>query len=152
MIQSNKKILVTNVDRRLPDGTRHPEENINKSQIWITTAGWKDSFAFEKLEEFLIASMTDPDEYMILGASYETPVKEGLLSESFIDQLRLSDTYNEDSFDREYETSYSINIVNCGNTLRVLITKRNSNIFLVTINSCKYSKKIKNWAIRSQAA
>lgn len=89
---------------------------------------------------------------MILGASYEIPVKEGLLSESFIDQLRLSDTYNEDSFDREYGTSYSINIVNCGDTLRVLTTKRDSNVFLVVINNYKYSKKVKNWAIRSQAA
>jgi len=47
-------VPTTNVDRLLPDGTRHPEEVVNKSQIWVTTAGWKDSFAFEKLEEFLI--------------------------------------------------------------------------------------------------
>jgi len=51
----------------------------------VTTAGWKDSFAFEKLEEFLIQSLIDPNNYMTLGASYKTPVKEGLLSESFVD-------------------------------------------------------------------
>lgn len=38
-------IPTTNVDRLLPDGTRHKEENVNKSQIYITTAGWKNSFA-----------------------------------------------------------------------------------------------------------
>ena len=38
-------IPTTNVDRLLPDGTRHKEEVVNKSQIYITTAGWKDSFA-----------------------------------------------------------------------------------------------------------
>ena len=27
------------------DGSRHKEENVNKSQIYITTAGWKNSFA-----------------------------------------------------------------------------------------------------------
>ena len=38
-------IPTTNVNRLLPDGTRHSEETINKSQIYITTAGWKNSFA-----------------------------------------------------------------------------------------------------------
>lgn len=38
-------IPTTNVDRRLPDGSRHPEEVVNKSQIYITTAGYKNSFA-----------------------------------------------------------------------------------------------------------
>ena len=38
-------IPTTNVNRLLPDGTRHREEVVNKSQIYITTAGWKNSFA-----------------------------------------------------------------------------------------------------------
>ena len=42
-------IPTTNVDRLLPDGSRHKEENVNKSQIYITTAGWKNSFAYKKL-------------------------------------------------------------------------------------------------------
>jgi hypothetical protein len=42
-------IPTTNVDRRLSDGSRHREENVNKSQIYITTAGWKNSFAYRKL-------------------------------------------------------------------------------------------------------
>lgn len=42
----NEVIIPTmNVDRRLPDGSRHEEEVINKSQIYVTTAGWKNSFA-----------------------------------------------------------------------------------------------------------
>ena len=40
---------------------------------------------------------------MVLGGTYEVPVKEGLLEEDFIDTLKLSGTYNEDSFDREYK-------------------------------------------------
>jgi len=31
---------------------------------------------------------------MIMGGTYETPVKEGLLNEDFVDQLKLSGTYN----------------------------------------------------------
>lgn len=37
-------IPTTNIDRLLGDGTKHPEEVINKSQVFITTAGWKSSF------------------------------------------------------------------------------------------------------------
>lgn len=33
-------IPTTNVDRRLSDGSRHKEETVNKSQVYITTAGW----------------------------------------------------------------------------------------------------------------
>lgn len=34
-----------NVSRRCMDGTVHPEETLNKSQIFVTTAGWKGTFA-----------------------------------------------------------------------------------------------------------
>ena len=40
-----------NVDRRLADGSRHEEETVNKSQIYVTTAGWKNSFA--KLKRYV---------------------------------------------------------------------------------------------------
>jgi hypothetical protein len=105
-------IPTTNVDRLLPDGTRHQEEVINKSQIYITTAGWKNSFAYDKLIELLIQGLVDPAEAMIIGGTYETPVKEGLLNEDFVDQLKLSGTYNDDSFDREYRSIWSGDVEN----------------------------------------
>lgn len=105
-------IPTTNVDRLLPDGTRHKEEVVNKSQIYITTAGWKDSFAYDKLIEILIQSILDPNESMILGGTYDTPVAEGLLNEDFVDQLKLSGTYNDDSFDREYRSIWSGDVEN----------------------------------------
>lgn len=100
-------IPTTNVNRLLPDGTRHKEENVNKSQIYITTAGWKNSFAYDKLIELLIQSLIEPDEVMIMGGTWETPVTEGLLDENFVDQLKLQGTYSEDSFDREYCSKWS---------------------------------------------
>ena len=100
-------IPTTNVDRRLPDGTRHKEENVNKSQIYITTAGWKNSFAYAKLIELLVQSIIDPDQVMIMGGTYETPVCEGLLNEDFVDQLRMQGTFNDESFDREYRSIWS---------------------------------------------
>lgn len=100
-------IPTTNVDRLLPDGTRHKEEIINKSQIYITTAGWKNSFAYDKLMELLVQSMIEPDKVMIMGGTYETPVAEGLLDEDFVEQLKLQGTFKEDSFDREYRSKWS---------------------------------------------
>lgn len=113
-------IPTTNVNRLLPDGTRHKEEVVNKSQIYITTAGYKNTFAYEKLIELLILSVIDPDEVMIMGGTYVTPVTEGLLDEDFVDQLKMTGTFNEDSFEREYQPheQYSLNIENCWKLLR----------------------------------
>ena len=113
-------IPTTNVNRLLPDGTRHKEEVVNKSQIYITTAGYKNTFAYEKLIELLILSVIDPDEVMIIGGTYITPVTEGLLDEDFVDQLKMTGTFNEDSFEREYQPheQYSLNIENCWKLLR----------------------------------
>ena len=100
-------IPTTNVNRLLPDGSRHSEQIINKSQIYITTAGWKNSFAYDKLIELLIRSLIQPDEVMIMGGTYETPITEGLLDEDFVQQLKLAGTFNEDSFDRQYRSVWS---------------------------------------------
>ena len=105
-------IPTTNVDRRLSDGSRHKEENVNKSQIYITTAGWKNSFAYHKLIQILINSILDPDEYMIMGGTYETPVISGLLDEDFVEQLRLQGTFNDESFNREYRSIWSGDVEN----------------------------------------
>ncbi len=100
-------IPTTNVDRRLPDGSRHPEEVVNKSQIYITTAGYKNSFAYEKLIELLVESILEPDKTMIMGGTWETPVTEGLLNEDFVEELKMSGTFNEASFEREYCSVWS---------------------------------------------
>lgn len=105
-------IPTTNVDRRLSDGSRHKEENVNKSQIYITTAGWKNSFAYHKLIEMLINSILEPDEYMIMGGTYETPVISGLLDEDFVEQLRLQGTFNDESFNRQYRSIWSGDVEN----------------------------------------
>ena len=100
-------IPTTNVTRLLPDGSRNDSEVVNKSQIYITTAGWKNSFAYDRLIELMIQSLVDPEEVMIMGGTYETPVKEGLLSEDFVEELKLQGTFSEDSFDREYRSLWS---------------------------------------------
>ena len=104
----NEVIIPTmNVDRRLSDGTRHREEVINKSQIYVTTAGWKNSFAYEKLIQILIQQIIEPNEAVVLGGTWRIPVLEELLSKTFIEELKLDGTYNDASFAREYESEWS---------------------------------------------
>lgn len=104
----NEVIIPTmNVNRRLPDGTRHAEEVTNKSQIYVTTAGWKNSFAYEKLMQILIQQITEPGEAIVLGGTWRVPVMEGLLERNFVEQLKLDGTYNDQSFAREYESDWS---------------------------------------------
>ena len=104
----NEVIIPTmNVDRRLPDGTRHKEETVNKSQIYVTTAGWKSSFAYEKLIELVIKMVIYPNETFVLGGTWRVPVLEGLLQRTFVNDLKTSGTYNDASFAREYESEWS---------------------------------------------
>lgn len=49
---------------------------------------------------------------MIAGGTYMTPVSQGLLDEDFVDQLKLSGTFNQDSFDRQYRSVWSGDVDN----------------------------------------
>ena len=104
----NEVIIPTmNVDRLLPDGSRHEEEIINKSQIYVTTAGWKNTFPYEKLMMVLLEQITGTESSVVMGGTWRVPVKEGLLAKNFVQQLKLDGTYNESSFSREYDSEWS---------------------------------------------
>ena len=104
----NEVIIPTmNVDRRLSDCSRREEETVNKSQIYVTTAGWKNSFAYEKLIQLLIQQIIEPTEAFVMGGSWRIPVMEKLLKKSFIEELKMDGTYNDSSFAREYESEWS---------------------------------------------
>lgn len=104
----NEVIIPTmNVDRRLPDGTRQENETTNKSQIFVTTAGWKNSYAYEKLMMTLMEQILDPRQSVVLGGTWRIPVMENLIGKNFIQELKLDGTYNESSFSREYESEWS---------------------------------------------
>ena len=109
----NEIIIPTmNVDRRLSNGDRVESETVNKSQIYVTTAGWKNSFAYQKLMQLLIQEIIDPKEAVVLGGTWRVPVMEKLLKKSFIEELKLDGTYNDASFAREYESEWSGDVEN----------------------------------------
>lgn len=106
-ILSEVIIPTMNISRMCMDGTTHPEEQLNKSQIYITTAGWKNTFPYDKLIQILVWQIVKPEKSMILGGTYRIPVLVKLLDKNFIRDLRLDGTFNESSFEREYESKWS---------------------------------------------
>lgn len=104
----NEVIIPTmNVSRRGAWGDKDDSEVLNKSQIYVTTAGWKNTFAYDKLIQLLVWEIIKPDRAMILGGTWRIPVLMGLLDKTFIRDLKMDGTFNESSFDREYESRWS---------------------------------------------
>lgn len=100
-------IPVMAIPRRAKDGTTHEEEAVNKSQIYITTAGYKNTYPYDRLIGLLVRMITQPDRCMILGGTWRTPVAVGLQQKTFITDQKNEGTYNEASFEREYESIWS---------------------------------------------
>ena len=104
----NEVIIPTmNVSRRGAWGDKDDNEVLNKSQIYVTTAGWKNTFAYDKLIQILVWEIIKPDRAMIMGGTWRIPVLMGLLDKTFIRDLKMDGTFNEASFDREYESRWS---------------------------------------------
>ena len=106
-ILSEVIIPTMNISRMCMDGSTHPEEQLNKSQIYITTAGWKNTFPYDKLIQLLVTQIVRPEKSMIIGGTYRIPVVVKLLDKNFIRDLKMDGTFNESSFDREYESKWS---------------------------------------------
>ena len=103
----NNVILPTMNVSRMVNGKIDPNEKLNQSSIFVTTAGYKNTFSYEKLIQFLCQMAARPDNTMILGGTWRVPMVEGLLAKDFIRQLKMDGTYNEASFEREYESQWT---------------------------------------------
>ena len=95
------------ISRRAMDGTKHEDESVNKSQIFVTTAGYKGTFPYDKLIQFLVRMVTKPEKCMVLGGTWRLPVAVGLQSKTFIKDQKEDGTFNEASFEREYESRWT---------------------------------------------
>ena len=90
-----------NVSRRLPDGNVNSKE-VNQQVICMTSAGTKSSFAYERLIDTFENAIISPKKSFVFGCDYRIPVMHGLLDKDFINKLKMSPSYNEESFAREY--------------------------------------------------
>lgn len=99
--------MTMNVSRNVAGHGVDPNEKLNKSQIYITTAGYKGTYGYEQLIQILCQAVARPKDAIVLGGSWRVPVIEGLLDKNFIQELKMDGTFNEASFDREYESKWA---------------------------------------------
>ncbi len=104
-----KEVIIPtmNISRNIPGYGVDKNEPLNQSQIYITTAGYKNTFGYEQLIQILCQSVARPKEAMILGGTWKVPMMEGLLDRDFITNLKVDGTFNEASFDREYNSVWT---------------------------------------------
>lgn len=92
-------------------GEQDPNEVLNQSSVFVTSAGFKDSFAFQKLIQTLCEMVANPKEAFIIGGSWKTPVVEGLQPANFIQNQEMDDSMEEGGFEREFGSVWSGNVV-----------------------------------------
>jgi hypothetical protein len=76
-------------------------------KIFVTTAGYQGTFAYDKLISTIALSVFEPDKYIFLSGNYRLPMYHGLVrKEEVMDRLN-DPSYSKDSFEREYESHWS---------------------------------------------
>lgn len=95
-----------NVSRRMPDNTVNPKEP-NQQRIFMTSAGVKTSFAYDLLLDTFEDSIIHPNDSIVIGCDYRVPVLHGLLDKTYVNKLKTSPSYSEESFAREYMSIWS---------------------------------------------
>ena len=98
----NEVILpLLNVDRRTVAGLLNPTEP-HAAQTMVTTAGYKGTYAHDKVLECLVNMAIEPDKAFCFGGDYRIPVMHGLLSVDKVKDKLQASSYKLESFLREY--------------------------------------------------
>ena len=102
-------IPTMNVSRMCADGTNSAnyDEILNQAQLYITTAGYKGTFAYQKLISVLVQMLTQPKKAFVLGGTWRVPVITGAQPKTFVEDLKRDDTFNEAAFEREYGSHWT---------------------------------------------
>lgn len=102
----NEIILpLLNVDRPMENGDKNEEEP-QQVQLWISSAGDKNTFAYDKTIEIMEQAIIQPSKVFCWIFDYSIPVLTGLLSKDFLTEIKLSPTFNELSFAKEYMSRF----------------------------------------------
>lgn len=91
-----------NVSRRMANGLVNPYEPFNTQVIYATSAGTKSSFAYEALIDTFEKAIITPHESFAIGLDYRIPVLHGLVDRKYVQNLKLSASYDESTFAAEY--------------------------------------------------
>ena len=97
-------IMPTLVISRQVNGQVDPNEVLNQSAVFVTSAGYKDTYAYEKLITTLCEMVGKPKDAFVLGGDWRIPVVEGLQPANFIQSQQMDNSMDEAGFEREYES------------------------------------------------
>ena len=89
-----------NVNRRTKAGVVNAKEP-HQAQFYMTSAGQKHSYAYQKLIEILVLEIITPRSAFVWGCDYRVPIHFGLLDKTFLKEIKMSSTYKDDTFARE---------------------------------------------------
>jgi hypothetical protein len=92
-------------DRIAMCGGVDPNE-LHKSQLYVTTAGTQQQFAFEKMKETYTDMLQGKSAFNI-GNGWELPCMHGQLDEDFVNDLKESPTFSLPDWMREYDSVWT---------------------------------------------
>lgn len=96
-------IPMLNEPRKMSNGLINPYEP-QSQEIYITTAGYQGTFAYQKIIEVLCRSVMDPNNYYVICGTYRIPLYHGLTAKKKIEDVINSPSFSKSSFEREYES------------------------------------------------
>lgn len=101
-------ILVPTVSkiRTTTAGILNPYE-MHQMQTYTTSASSKSSYNYEKVIDLLEKMIINPKSAAIMGLDYRVPVIEGIYPSSFVQDMKLDPTMNDQLFAREYLSIYT---------------------------------------------
>ena len=99
-------IPMLNEPRKMSNGLINPYEP-QSQEIYITTAGYQGTFAYQKIIEVLCRSVMDPNNYYVICGTYRIPLYHGLTAKKKIEDVINSPSFSKSSFEREYESRWS---------------------------------------------
>lgn len=95
-----------NVDRRTKQGLINENEP-NQCQIYITSAGTRNSYAYMRLIELFEDSIIHPKNTFVWGVDYRVPLMHGLLNKTYLNEIKMSASFKDESFAREYMSKWT---------------------------------------------
>lgn len=90
-----------NVNRRTKARIINPNEP-HQAQFYMTSAGQRNSFAYQKLIECFENEIINPHTSFVWGCDYRIPMMHGLLDKTYLNEIKMSSTFKDESFAREY--------------------------------------------------
>lgn len=103
----NEVVLpLLNVDRKTTAGLLNPKEN-QQAQIYITSAGTRSSYAYTRLIELFENGIISPNSSFVWGCDYRVPLQHGLLNKTYLNEIKMSASYKDESFAREYLSKWT---------------------------------------------